>query len=144
MKKIILLCVLCASVTTSFAQRETFDLTTYTSPKGWKKQTTESAVRFTKEDAAKGTYCMITLYKTVAGKADSKNNFDLAWASLVKEMVTVSTAPQMQPSATKDGWEAQSGYAPFESDGNKGISADILLLRAVSNCSVDFLRFGRK
>ena len=36
-------------------------------------------------------------------------------------MVTVSTAPQMQPPATKDGWEAQSGYAPFESDGNKGI-----------------------
>ena len=27
----------------------------------------------------------------------------------------------MQPPATKDGWEAQSGYAPFESDGNKGI-----------------------
>ena len=72
MKKIILLCVLCASVTTSFAQRETFDLTTYTPPKGWKKQTTESAVQFTKEDAAKGTYCMITLYKAVPGTANSK------------------------------------------------------------------------
>ena len=28
----------------------------------------------------------------------------------------------MQPPATEDGWEAQSGYAPFEKDGNKGIA----------------------
>ena len=55
------------------------------------------------------------------GTANSKENFDLAWASLVKEMVTVSTAPEMQPPVTEDGWEVQSGYAPFESDGNKGV-----------------------
>ena len=75
-----------------FAQKETFDLTTYTAPKGWKKQPAESAVQFSKEDAAKGTYCMITLYKAVPGTVSSKENFDLAWASVVKEMVTVSTA----------------------------------------------------
>jgi len=121
MKKIISICFFFAFIVTGSAQKETFDIVTYTSPKAWKKQPAESAVQFTKENAAKGTYCIITLYKAVPGTANSKENFDLAWASVVKEMVTVSTAPEMNPSATDDGWEVQSGYAPFESDGNKGI-----------------------
>ncbi len=36
-------------------------------------------------------------------------------------MVTVSAAPEMQPAETENGWEVQSGFAPFESDGNKGV-----------------------
>jgi hypothetical protein len=121
MKKIILFYVLCALAGTAVAQKQTFDVTTYIIPQGWKKQPAERAIQFSKEDAAKGTYCVITLYKAVPGTADSKENFDLAWASVVKEMVTVSAAPEMQPSAIENGWETQSGYAPFESDGNKGV-----------------------
>ncbi|MBL7730399.1 MAG: hypothetical protein JNM88_04410 [Chitinophagaceae bacterium] len=103
------------------AQNETFDISTYTPPKGWKKEKSESAVQFTKEDAAKGTYCIITLMKAVPGTASSKENFDAAWDNVVKEMVKVSAAPEMQPPAKENGWEAQSGYAPFESEGTKGI-----------------------
>ena len=121
MKKIILLVISCTSLAIAFAQKETFDIVTYTSLKGWEKQPAESAVQFSKEDTAKGTYCMITLFKAVPGTANSKENFDLAWASVVKEMVTASATPEMQPVATEDGWEVQSGYAPFENDGIKGI-----------------------
>jgi hypothetical protein len=121
MKKIILLFAFCDFVANAFAQKETFDVTTYTVPKHWKKQPAESAVQFSKEDTAKGTYCIITLYKAVPGTADSKQNFELAWASVVKEMVTVSAAPEMQPPVIENGWETHSGYAPFESDGNKGV-----------------------
>jgi hypothetical protein len=110
------------SVANLFAQKETFDITTFTPPKAWKKQPAESAIQFTKEDAAKGTYCIITLFKAVPGTANSKENFDLTWTSVVKEMVTVSTSPEMQTPATENGWEAQSGYAPFESEGTKGIA----------------------
>ena len=104
------------------SQQQTFDLSTFTPPKGWKKQNTEAVMQFTKEDAAKGTYCLITLYKAIPGKPSSKENFDLAWETLVKEMVTVSSAPEMQPTATENGWKAQSGFSPFENDGNKGIA----------------------
>jgi hypothetical protein len=114
----ILFAIISANV---FAQKEIFDLATYAPPKGWKKQSSETAVQFTKQDTAKGTYCMITLSKAVPGTANSKENFDLTWASVVKEMVTVSTAPEMQPAATEKGWEVQSGYAPFEKDGDKGM-----------------------
>jgi hypothetical protein len=122
MKNVILFCALCAYVGNSFAQKATFDITTFTPPTGWKKQTAESAIQFSKEDAAKGTYCLMTLYKAVPGTNNSKENFDLAWTSIVKEMVTVSTAPEMQAVTTENGWETQSGFAPFESDGNKGIA----------------------
>jgi hypothetical protein len=72
MKKIILLCFFCLSATILFAQKETFDLVTYTSPKAWKKQLAESAIQFSIEDATKGTYCLITLYKAVPGRPSSK------------------------------------------------------------------------
>lgn len=120
MKKFLLI-LLVNSTVAALAQHQTFDIASYTAPKGWKKQASESAVQFSIEDAAKGAYCMITLFKSLPGTANSKENFDLAWASVVKEMVTITTAPEMQPAATENGWEVQSGYAPFESDGSKGI-----------------------
>ncbi len=121
MKKIIFCFIFCSSATLTLAQTETFDLATYTPPKAWKKQPAETAIQFTKEDAAKRIYCIITLFKAVPGTASPKENFDMAWTSIVKEMVTVSAAPEMQPAATENGWETQSGYAPFEKDGSKGI-----------------------
>jgi len=108
--------------TNSFAQKESFDITEYIAPKGWTKQASESTMQFSKEDVAKGSYCMITLLKSMPGTASAKENFDLSWTSIVKEMVTVSTAPEMQPPVTEDGWEALSGYAPFEKDGIKGVT----------------------
>ncbi|MDZ4795299.1 MAG: hypothetical protein SGI83_13545 [Bacteroidota bacterium] len=121
MKNIILLLSFSALVVTTFAQQQTFDITSFTPSIGWKKKASADAIQFTIEDAAKGTYCIITLFKAVPGTANPKENFDLAWTSVVKEMVTVSTAPEMQPPVTEDGWEAQSGYAPFESEGSKGV-----------------------
>lgn len=122
MRKIFFINLLISIVISSCAQPQSFDIINYTAPKGWKKQASESGVQFTKEDNSKGTYCLITLYKSVPGTDNSKNNFDLAWSTVVKEMVSVSSAPTMQPAATENGWEAQSGYAPFESDGNKGVA----------------------
>ena len=104
-----------------FAQKEIYDITTYTAPAAWKKAKTENAIQLTKEDAATGTYCAITLFKSLPATASSKENFDLAWTSVVKQMVTVSAAPEMQNPETENGWETQSGYAPFEKDSNKGV-----------------------
>ena len=130
MKKTLLFFLVSIFTATLFAQPQNFDITTFTPPKGWKKVVTESAVQISKEDAAKGTYCLITLYKMVPGTTNSKHNFDMAWTSVVKEMATVSTAPEMQPAVTENGWEAQSGFAPFESNSTKGIA---VLVTSTSN-----------
>jgi hypothetical protein len=121
MKSVLLFFICCATVSISYAQKETFDIVNYTPPKAWKKQPAESTVQFSKEDEAKGTYCLITLYKAVPGISNAKENFEMAWASVVKETVTVSKASEMHPPVTDAGWETLSGYAPFENDGNKGV-----------------------
>ncbi len=121
MKKLISFCFFCAFVVKVYAQKETFDIITYTPPKTWKKQPADGAVQFSKEDATKGTYCVITVFKSVPATANSKENFDMAWEALVKETVAVAAPPEMQPPVTEDGWDVQSGYTTFENDGNKGI-----------------------
>jgi len=121
MKTICLTLSLCLACLGLMAQLQTFDITTFKAPAGWKKQATASAVQFSKKDASKTNYCIISVLKAVPGSANSKKNFDAAWGTVVKEMVTVSTAPEMQPPVTENGWEAQTGYASFESDGSKGV-----------------------
>ena len=79
----------------SYSQQQSFDITHFTAPKGWKKQTTGSVLQLSKEDATTGGYCIITISKALPADADSKANFDAAWESVVKKMVTVSAAPEM-------------------------------------------------
>src|SRR5882672_1343832 len=121
MKRFILL-VFLATALHAVAQKQTFDLATFTPPRGWKKQAGEIGIQFSKEDTGKGAYCIITLYKAAPATPVSEDNFELAWASLVKEMVTVSGEPEMEPSAKEDGWEIVSGHAAFEQDGSKGMA----------------------
>ncbi len=121
MKKIFLVVLIKVSFS-AIAQQQSFDITNFTVPKGWKKEMSESAVQFSKEDAAKGSYCIIMLLKAIPGTTDSKANFDAAWETVVKEMVKVSTPPEMQPASKEDGWEAQTGYAGFENEGEKGVA----------------------
>lgn len=108
--------------TTALAQQQTFDIATYNLPNGWKKETTGSSVLLSIEDTRKDIYCIIQLYKALPAMGDSKVNFDDAWETIVKKAVTISSPPEMQPPATDNNWEIQSGYALFESEDTKGIA----------------------
>lgn len=99
---------------------ETFDVATFKSPNGWQKQAGQSSIQFSISNEA--DYCLITLFKSIPGIGDSKENFNAAWGTIVEEAVTVSTAPQMAAPSIENGWEIQTGYAPFEKDGVKSIA----------------------
>lgn len=104
-----------------FAQKsETFDIISFTSPKGWQKEASQNAVQMGVEDA-NGGLCLITMFKQVPGSNISKVNFDASWENIVEEMVTVKSAPDMQPSTNENGWTAENGFAPYESDGKTGV-----------------------
>jgi hypothetical protein len=60
MKKIFLSCISCLLALLSLEQKGKFDLASYATPAGWEKASSESAIQFTKENAATGAYCMIT------------------------------------------------------------------------------------
>src|SRR6266496_211910 len=123
MKQLLLIvCCLLFPVSSLAQTPETFDIATYQAPKSWHRQASQNAIQFSTEDKARGTYCQITLFKSLPGTSNSKENFDVAWQTVVKGMVNVSGTPQMQTPASENGWEALSGLAPFENEGNKGIA----------------------
>lgn len=104
------------------SQQQSFDLTRYTPPAGWKKQASDNALQLSTENTKDGSYCLITLFKSIPGTANAKENFEAAWESVVMEMVKIKGKPEMQPPATENGWEALSGYAPFENEGQQGLA----------------------
>ncbi len=101
---------------------ETFDITTFQPPKAWNRQAGADAVQFSTEDKATGTFCLITVFKSVPGLGSSLEDFNVAWQAIVKEAVTVSGAPQMFPSDAKGEWVIASGLAEFEKNGEKGVA----------------------
>ena len=121
MKTILLLICFTSFSVISLAQvSETFDIATFNPPKGWKKQASQDSIRFSTED--KADYCLITLFKSIPGTGNSRENFDITWQKVVKGMVNVSVAPQMQPASNTEDWKAEMGSAPFEKDGEKGVA----------------------
>jgi hypothetical protein len=123
MKQLLLIVSCLPFPVSSLAQTpETFDIATYQPPKSWHRQASQNSIQISTEDKASGTYCMITLLKSVPGTNSSRENFDAAWQTVVKGMVNVSAAPQMASPGNENGWEIQSGVAAFEKNGEKGLA----------------------
>src|SRR5688500_780521 len=99
---------------------ETFDIATFTPPKGWNREVTGNSIQFSTEDKATRDACLIALFKSIPGPGNSKENFNAAWEMLVKGTFDVATAPQMQPSHNPEDWKVEMGSAPFEKNGSKG------------------------
>jgi hypothetical protein len=113
-------CLACLSLSIFAQTSETFDISSFRPPKGWAKKSGQDGIQFSTE--YNESFCLITLFKSVPGLSDPKQNFDAAWETIVKETVTVSAAPQMMPADTKGEWQITGGFAPFEKDGAKGVA----------------------
>ncbi len=117
MKKIIfLLCVLCAYVGNLNAQT-TYDVFTYSEPKGYKKEIGKDYISYTKTDTKTGTYCIISLYKQTASSGDIVKDFEDDWKTLVVPM-GVNDTPQKEAGNDLNGWKTYAGGANFEFNGN--------------------------
>jgi len=121
MKQIVVaaLCLFFLSIS-SFAQvTESFDISTFRSPKGWNKQAEQYAVKIS--TSAGDDFCLITLFKSLSSLGAANQNFQASWDTIVNDAVTPTSAPQLSPIENKDGWDILSGFAPFEKDGTKGV-----------------------
>ncbi len=122
MKQILVafICLLSIAVNSFGQTTETFDIATFQAPKGWNKQAGQDSIQFSTADNS--NFCLVTLFKSIPGLGSPKENFDAAWATIVKDAVTVSASPQMFPADTKGEWLLAGGFAPFEKDGVKGVA----------------------
>ncbi len=126
MKCIIVLLIFVLSSTCLFAQQETLDLTTYTIPTGWKKtNNTTSVVCYAITNNQKGTYCQIAVYASTTSKGSLQADFESEWQELVVKPYKPTTKPELQSAVSENGWDVQSGVAPFEFSG--GESAAMLV-----------------
>jgi hypothetical protein len=99
---------------------ETFDIATFQAPKGWDRKDGPDSIQFSTAD--KDNYCLVTLFRSVSALGNPKENFDGAWATIVREAVIASSTAQMLPADSKGEWQITGGFAPFEKDGVRGVA----------------------
>jgi hypothetical protein len=108
------------------AQTETFDLATYTAPNGWKKSgNTPNVISYAITNNQKGTYAQIGIYASTNSKGNLQADFESEWQELIVKTYKPTKKPELIPTASENGWDAQGGGAPFEFNG--GQSAAMLI-----------------
>ena len=116
-------CVLFCSVGSPGQTQQSFDIATFQIPKDWSKEVSEDYLQISTEDKAARTFCLITVYKSVPAGSDPKENFRTAWKSIVKERMSPTADPVMQPTKNDEGgWQLELGSAPFENKAGKGVA----------------------
>lgn len=129
MKRLIFLSILTTiKVVAIWAQKETFDITSYTRPVGWKKETKAEFVAFSQTDS-KNNFCKIFLFKSLPSSGGSRKDFDLFWEELAAKPYEIKEKPHISPTEKENGWEVTGGGARFNTDGTSGMA----LLTTISN-----------
>lgn len=113
MKKILLFIICCVITAISFAQKQTFDLITFTPPKGWIKNIDGTVLTFTKVDNKKNTYCRILILKSTISKGTIDADFDNEWQELVVKNYNPSAERKDNEVQEADGWKIKAGSSKF-------------------------------
>jgi len=112
MKKLILLSFVMLNISV-IAQTETFDLTTFTPPLGWKKEVKKDYLSYTKTEKAKKTWCQIGIYKSISSKGSIESDFDSEWQLLVVQPYQIKEAPKSGGIQEAEGWKIKVGSGKF-------------------------------
>ena len=115
MKNIIALFVTYILILTVAGQQQTFDLVTYTPPKGWKKEEKENIITYTKIDKVKKTWCVIGVVKSTVSKGSIDADLESEWNELA---VKQYNADAMQATETQEGegWKVKTASGIFITD----------------------------
>lgn len=110
--KLAVICFCIASHT--FAQqRQTFDIASFVPPEGWQNETKDFATSYITTNSVTGSWCRITVYKSIASAGNPLTDFTNEWGHLV--LKNFPDAEQPTPEATtEDGWTSQAGASKFQ------------------------------
>jgi hypothetical protein len=107
---------------TGFAQEETFDIVSYTIPKGWQKQQVNGGVQLFITDNKTGVYAIAIVTQSMASTGSAESDFNSQWKSLLVNTVNSITGPVKIEPATDEGWEIHSGNGNYVDRGIKGLA----------------------
>lgn len=113
-----------------FSQKQSFDVVSFTIPKGWDKAVTKNGVQLSAKDDGKGNYAAVIIVRSVSSTATPNKNFNNSWQSLVKGTVQVSEVPSMSDMQIEKGWQCITGQANYKDGNTKGL---VTLITATCN-----------
>jgi len=94
----------------TFPNKQIFDIITYTLPTGWERVSySNDVVSYAVADNQEGTYCMVSIYKSVDG-TNSDSDFYRNWQILGNTFnVTVKPETETRSVTLENGWNLRSG-----------------------------------
>lgn len=113
MKKIILVVTFIIFAAITFAQKQTFDLATYTPPKGWQKEVADVAVGYSIINKKDMSWCQIAIYKSLPSKGSIELDFKSEWQMLVINKYKAKAPTQLNETQEVDGWKIKAGGDSF-------------------------------
>lgn len=95
------------------AQKETFDLVTYTPPQGWEKQIKENLMLYTITDKKNNSWCQVGIVKSTNSKGSIEADFKSEWNELAVKNYNPTGEPQSGEVEEADGWKIKTGTGKF-------------------------------
>lgn len=120
MKKIFPFLLIIFYCTTAFAQKQSFDVVSFTVPKGWQQKQNEGSVQLLATDKKTNAYIMAIITNASPSNATAIENFNSKWKAAIKDQIQLDGEPTMQPSSNDNGWDIETGSAIYTDNGAKG------------------------
>lgn len=111
--------LLCMGWITTQAQTETFDIATFTAPKGWLRLDSNGVLVFHNYHTQNNltSFCQIYIFSSRPGNNTPEDNFREEWSSRVTPSAGSSSPSQTQTEKTADGWTVVSGTSNITKQG---------------------------
>ncbi len=115
MKKVIIIIwiLICAFSINCYAQKETFDLFTYTPPEGWDMEMKEGVVSYTFINKKDKSWCQMGIFKSTTSKGNLAEDFNNEWENLVVKQYQTTEPPSGTDTSDAEGWKIKSGAGKF-------------------------------
>lgn len=108
--------LLLLAVAEANAQQQTYDLFSFTPPKGWRKNTQQNTIDYSTSDNTKRTWAQIGIVKSTTSKGSIDADFQSEWKELVVkpyQQYGVAEQPLLLDSQTFKGWKMRTGLGKF-------------------------------
>jgi hypothetical protein len=106
----------------AFAQKQTFDLITFTPPKGWTKNLEETLVSYTITNNKTKSWCRIIVIKSTISKGTIEADFESEWQDLIVKNYNPSTERKENNLEEAEGWKIKAGSSKFTFDKSEAIA----------------------
>ncbi|HRE66857.1 MAG TPA: hypothetical protein PLM56_13005 [Cyclobacteriaceae bacterium] len=132
MKKLLLLIGLLVGQY-AMAQPASFDIATYTVPKGWTPEMKDFAASYIKTNNVTKSWCRVTIYKSIQSSGTSLTDFNNEWNVLIVKNAWGSATPPQPETETEEGWTSHSAAGTFTFEEKEAYS----LLSTISGYGVE-------